>query len=126
MSTEWDGTGLPPVGTLCQITAHNNRWGFLGGASYKGVVVAYSGDDFWFKDANGTHTVSRTDKVDFHPIRTEAERKREESTEAMNIAWRARAGEEHDGKLKSIYEIIYDAIAAGKIPGIRLTDDAGS
>lgn len=66
----WNGESLPPVGCECDVIPHNNRWGFLGGGAYTGVVIAYDGEDFWFKDNNGVHTVSRTDKVNFHRVRT--------------------------------------------------------
>lgn len=80
----WNGEGLPPVGTECEITAHNSRWGLLGGSSYLGSVIAYSGEDFWFKHNDGTSTVTRTDKVDFRPNRTEAERKREDRIASLD------------------------------------------
>lgn len=52
----------------------------------------------------------------------EAERKRYIATQSMNSVWREVAGKEVNGKLLSIYEVIYDAIAAGKVPGIKLED----
>lgn len=32
--TEWDGTGLPPVGTKCEVRMHSDRW-------YERTVVAH-------------------------------------------------------------------------------------
>lgn len=125
MSIEWDGKGLPPVGCECEYSLNGGRRWDKCKIEYEvgtqGVVISY--DVF-----KGVQYVSFNayPKTVFRLMCTKEERRREESTEAMNIAWRARAGEEDGGKLKSIYEIIYDAIAAGKIPGIRLTDDAGS
>lgn len=46
---------------------------------------------------------------------TEAERKRDAAVEAMQ-----READEGDNWIYSEYEIIYDAIAAGKIPGVKL------
>lgn len=112
----WNGEGLPLVGCECDVIPHNNRWGFLGGGAYTGVVIAYDGEDFWFKDNNGVHTVSRTDKVNFYPVRTEAERKREETIAAIYKSNGIRA---RDGGQQSAIDV-YEAIAAGKIPGVKL------
>lgn len=112
----WDGEGLPPVGCECEIARV---------ADWMPVTIKFISDYHTiFKTFGGTEDCYQTCSLQFRPILTEADRKREEVTKAMKVAWRARAGEEHDGKLKSVYEIIYDAVASGKIPGIRLTDDA--
>lgn len=108
----WNGEGLPPVGVECVLTPHNTRWGFSGSSPYRGVVVAYSGEDFWFKDSSNVNTVSRTDKVDFRPIRTEAERKREEAIDALIKA--------DPSATTCMINAIYNAISAGKIPGVEL------
>ena len=113
----WNGEGLPPVGCECELTPHNTRWGFSGSAPYRGVVVAYSGEDFWFKDSSNVNTVSRTDKVDFRPIRTEAERKREETIEIM----RSRVTNYNKTDVIQAIGELYEAIAAGKIPGVEIT-----
>lgn len=107
----WDGEGLPPVGVECEITAHNNRWGLLGGSIYKGSVIAYSGEEFWFKAVDGTSTITRTDKVDFRPIRTEANRKREEAIKALT-EWISEGYSP-----TQIYDL---AIVKGEIPGVKL------
>ena len=122
----WNGEGLPPVGVECALTPHNTRWGFSGSDPYRGVVVAYSGEDFWFKDSSNVNTVSRTDKVDFRPIRNEAERNREEAVAAICVAGGGLpfgTGRKIEGSKHVVGQAwfdVYDVIAAGKIPGVEL------
>lgn len=107
---QWDGTGLPPVGTQCEVIAHNNRWGMTAGVVYKGTLVAHSGDDFWFRSEDNVNFISRNDKVDFRPLRTEREKAIEQMlstvTNYNNTSVIHAAGQ------------IYDAIVAGKIDGL--------
>lgn len=54
----------------------------------------------------------------FRPlIHAEADKKRDAAIEEMQ-----READEGDNWIYSEYEIIYDAIAAGKIPGVKLED----
>ncbi|MFU9138487.1 hypothetical protein [Erwinia tasmaniensis] len=105
----WSGEGFPPVGVECE----SAQPGQINWAKFK-VVAVESGSVFGFWD-NGISSALDGDKWLFRPIRSEAERKREEVAIAhmkqLNI------GDCEDP------QIIYDAIAAGKIPGIRLTDE---
>lgn len=107
---QWDGTGLPPVGTECEVIAHNNRWGMTAGVVYKGTLVAHSGDDFWFRSEDNVNFISRNDKVDFRPPRTE----REKAIEQMIKVFSSNAA---PGTTHAIVAI-YDAIVAGKIDGL--------
>lgn len=100
---QWDGTGLPPVGTECEVIAHNNRWGMTAGVVYKGTLVAHSGDDFWFRSEDNVNFISRNDKVDFRPLRTE----RDKAIKQMSIYVNNTAASN-----------LYDAIVAGKIDGL--------
>ena len=61
---------LPDVGEECAVTPHNSIWGFNLVEKDFGVVVAYSGEMFWWKNNTGFNTLSRIDKVDFEPIKT--------------------------------------------------------
>lgn len=110
----WNGEGLPPVGCECVVTPHNTAWGFSSVDDYTGRVLAYDGEDFWFVMLGGVKVTSRTDKVDFRPIKSEADKKRDVAVEAMNSMWNINS--------KMHCESIYDAIAAGKIPGVKLED----
>lgn len=113
----WNGEGLPPVGCECVVTPHNTVWGFSSVDDYTGRVLAYDGEDFWFAMLGGVKVTSRTDKVDFRPIKSEADKKRDT---AINNILTIIDCNGVDPKNSAIQ--IYDAIAAGKIPGVKLDD----
>ena len=102
MSSEWNGEGLPPAGCECEVKRALDwmRCKILF-ISEKHVVLQAQEECVW-------HTVA----CQFRPIRTEAERKRDEACKALYDA-------DVDNELTS-YQNIYDAIAAGKIPHITL------
>lgn len=109
---EWNGEGLPPVG--CECECHVDE-GII-----HCVVVGY--------DFDGKAVVMRNvparkyfsiqaNSGRIKPLRTEEEKKRDAAVEAMQ-----READEGNNWVYSEYEIIYDAIAAGKIPGVKLDD----
>ncbi|MDZ7280386.1 hypothetical protein N4G62_14825 [Sphingomonas sanguinis] len=103
----WNGEGLPPVGCECEVKR---------AFDWVKCKILFISD---------THVVLMADEeccwntcaCQFRPLRTEAERKRDEAVVAMQ-----READEGDNWIYSEYEIIYDAIAAGKIPGVKLDD----
>lgn len=103
----WNGEGLPPVGCECEVKR---------AFDWVKCKILFISD---------THVVLMADEeccwntcaCQFRPLRTEVERKRNEAIEAMQ-----REVDEGDNWVYSEYEIIYDAIAAGKIPGVKLDD----
>ena len=104
----WNGEGLPPVGVECeskqfaQIDWHKFR-----------VVAIENGCVFGFwNDKVGVCLDSK--HWEFRQLRTEAERKREDVRKAIYAAMNIIDGD--------IADAIYDAIAAGKIPGVKLED----
>ena len=104
----WNGEGLPPVGVECeskqfaQIDWHKFR-----------VVAIENGCVFGFwNDKVGVCLDS--EHWEFRQLRTEAERKREDVRKAIYAAMNIIDGD--------IADAIYDAIAAGKIPGVKLED----
>lgn len=107
-ANEWSGEGVPPVGCECECQFldawHVCKVLFVGTEVIVGVI----------DDSERAFSVSHTK---FRPLRTEADRKREVAIEAMQ-----READEGDNWIYSEYEIIYDAIAAGKIPGVKLED----
>lgn len=115
----WNGEGVPPVGCECVVTPHNTMWGFSSVDDYTGRVLAYDGEDFWFVMLGGVKVTSRTDKVDFRPIKSEAEKKRDAFINAVLDDMRVIPC---DLSLRDEVAVIYGAIAAGKIPGVKLDD----
>lgn len=106
----WNGEGLPPVGVECEFMKHtldampNRRRGIIKYVSEYTVVIveALSPGEF----------VAHPRTCDFRPIRSEAERKREEAVKTIMLTgWCQAAAEE-----------IYDLVAAGKVPGMKLED----
>lgn len=112
--TTWGGEGLPPVGCECERSWAGDKW--------LQCKIIFSGDDIVVVKLATREAAYRLSDVRFRPILTEAERKRDIATQSMNSVWREVAGKEVNGKLLSIYEVIYDAIAAGEIPGVKLED----
>lgn len=102
---EWNGDGLPPVGTVCMANLANG---------WTDVKVAYIGDEGGCREALVFEI--KTSKPawadEFRPLRTEAEKDRDEFVKLV-MGWMHHAG---DAEIA----LIYDAIAAGKIPGVKL------
>lgn len=80
--------------------------------SKRTVLVAYETSN---KDEDNEKAFVPED-VKFRPIRSEADKKREHAIEALSQVVEYR----HGCGYKPMSGWIYDAIAAGKIPGIKL------
>lgn len=83
---EWDGQGLPPVGTVCIVEPHNTMWGFSSTSGYERKILAYYGEYVWLGHAETPLETTRIDKVDFRLIRTPeqiAAEAREKAIDAM-------------------------------------------
>lgn len=114
----WNGQGLPPVGTECEWLDGNTRKWFPVLVRYQSswaIVIQEikEGEEDPVELAIDVHLQDR--RVNFRPIRTEEERKRDEAISAI------------DRIISSIYDqdtalsqVIYIAIAAGEIPGVKL------
>lgn len=108
----WNGEGLPPVGCECEC--------YVDEGVIHCIVVGY---DLDVKAVVMRNVPARkyfsiqANSGRIKPLRTEAERKRDAAIEAIQ-----READEGDNWIYSEYEIIYDAIAAGKIPGVKLED----
>jgi len=102
---EWNGEGLPPVGCECELYDSESGWEvvFVKYVGNKTVVVdLLDGDEYSFELST----------CEFRPLRTEAERKREEAIAALKQLNPQLVGE--------LAGYLYDEIAAGKIPHITL------
>ncbi len=108
----WNGEGLPPAGCECEAKYRESdsaEWFLFRCVGVDcGVAFGWAGKE--------AATLGKG-SYEFRPLRTEAEMKRDAAVEAMQ-----RAADEGNNWIYSEYEIIYDAIAAGKIPGVKLDD----
>lgn len=118
---EYSGEGLPPVGAVIEVNSRHFGWIeskvvavtrchlVTEHVGKKGIEASIVHTEI---DEHGIATAVSHKSRAFRPARTEAERKRDDAIKQM-MACSAVMVEATAG-------IIYDAIAAGKIPGIRL------
>lgn len=101
----WDGAGPPPVGCECEVSVDGGRsW-----CTYRAINEKNGAR--LIEIGNFTEEFQNNNWI-FRPIRSEAERKREEAVKAIMLTgWCQTAAEE-----------IYDLVAAGKVPGMKLED----
>lgn len=110
----WNGEGLPPVGCECESKLFSQvDWN-----KFK-VVAACDGHVFGFW-GNGVSTALDSKMWEFRPLRTEAERKRDAAAEAIDWYMPEFIPDTPNDYYHA--KKIYDAIAAGKIPGVKLDD----
>lgn len=106
---KWDGEGMPPVGCECEFNAHERGWekcSVLYASKYTVLLrTARDGDP---------EEAFTPEDLKFRPIRSEADKKRTEAIHIIADLCRDSASNGHSGQL------VYDAIAAGKVPGIRI------
>lgn len=107
----WNGEGLPPVGCECEYISNGTSWGKVKVIGFDGekIVIRPSGEIYY--------AITPSDKDVFTPLRTEAERKRDAALDAIYGAI-ASAKREHNRSDEA--DEVYKAIAAGKIPGVKL------
>lgn len=116
---EWNGEGLPPVGEVIEVKSPRFDW-------CKAVVIAVTDNWIIAKYDDGTEFAGchrflngqnewKRDFDLFRPIRTEADRKREEFIDRMSggVLSEKLAGE------------LYNAIVAHKIPGVTTVPSVG-
>ena len=106
----WNGEGLPPVGMEIEYSFAkvNYRTDFS-----RGKVLAYGMQNVFMEHwASKNEFIQPLDKIEFRPIRSEADKKRDEAVKTIMLTgWCQAAAEE-----------IYDLVAAGKVPGMKLED----
>lgn len=124
-ATVWNGDGFPPVGMEIEykFAKANYRTDFS-----RGKVLAYGVHNVFMEHwASKNEFIQPLDKIEFRPIRSEADWKREEAIMSLAKSGGAASfeyGEKfNDGSLigAAWYEL-YDAIAAGKVRGVKLED----
>ncbi|MBV4365870.1 hypothetical protein [Erwinia phyllosphaerae] len=126
----WDGAGLPPVGCECELV---NFYGedfpaFVGEAGEKVKIIGNGFTNsrpvaFYEADGGRGSMLAYAVANCFRPILTEAERRRDQLIVDLTMALTSLPRDQH---VIDWAEALVNKIAAGKIPGIRLTDDAGS
>lgn len=110
---EWDGRGLPPSGIEFEYLrgdfgADEGRW--------VKCVMKYAGEKFCIVHLDGEgESWLKHEGTKIRPIRSEADKKREEVIKAFDEAQSLVFDQEN-----TFSQYLYDAIAAGKIPHIRI------
>lgn len=116
---EWNGEGLPPIGTICEAKVPRSITGW----EWREVKVVESGIPGAEKEVlvYDLETTFPSWADEFRPLRTEAEKLRDEAGLALYhaINWNAE-GEMVSPSRMEDYKKAYDAISAGKIPGVKL------
>nr|DAK90737.1 MAG TPA: hypothetical protein [Caudoviricetes sp.] len=109
----WNGEGLPPVGCEVEYISNGSSWGKVKviGLDGEKVVIRPSGEIYY--------AITPSNKDVFIPLRTEADKKRDAALDAIYGAI-ASAKREHNRSDEA--DEVYKAIAAGKIPGVKLDD----
>lgn len=110
---EWSGEGKPDIGTKCEHHS-DGQWEVVTIAGiYENLVTGFT--DYWMVKEDGcSYTVGNPYR--FRPLRTEADKKRE-----IAIDWIVSIMPT-DEMAETVAGYLYDAIAAGKIPGVKLED----
>lgn len=109
----WDGEGLPPVGCECEglYDISDDQW-------LKVRIIAHDGDKVigrWLEGSGEGALFEYTVSWSFRRIRTEAQRTREEVIKQLAQSLSANYSVS-PGQVTQLYE----DIAAGKIPGVKL------
>lgn len=105
----WNGEGLPPVGCEFEYGLHRTKAKCLAVAHH--MIFASKGNPDDEESDYEEFMISILDS-EFHRVRTEADRKRDEAVKTIMLTgWCQAAAEE-----------IYDLVAAGKVPGMKLED----
>lgn len=107
----WNGEGLPPVGCKFEYGSHRTAATCLGVGfdmvfAWKGNPLGEDYEEFMISIKDSS----------FHKPRTEAERKREEAEVNLRTCLIGSGA----GITELAAKTIYDAIGAGKIPGVKL------
>lgn len=121
----WNGDGIPPVGYKCEYTLNNGgTWHECTVEYLVGTQGAVLSCDV-YEGVQYVHFCNYDGKL-FRPIRSEADKKRSDAVIALSrIDPQATpfeyGGKHSDGSLIGpFWYELYDAIAAGKIPHIRI------
>lgn len=117
----WNGEGVPPVGCECEYLDNNGKWYPVTIKYASDQLVVISGVTKILGVERGTEIAKDIiiDKPQFRPLRSETDKKRDAALDAIYGAI-ASAKREHNRSDEA--DEVYKAIAAGKIPGVKLDD----
>ncbi|EOI3576241.1 hypothetical protein ACMS05_000979 [Cronobacter turicensis] len=106
----WDGKGLPPVGCECEAIYGSDKdvW-------FKVKIIAHDSGRVvgrWLEGDKEEELLDYSFPESFRPIRSEADKRRDEAIAALKKLKPQLVGE--------LAGYLYDEIAAGKIPHIRI------
>lgn len=108
----WNREGLPPVGVECEYSLNGGKTWWNCKIDYivgtQGVVMLCD----TFEGVQYLQFSSYGNALKFRPIHSEADRKRDEAVKTIMLT----------GWCQSAAEEIYDLVAAGKVPGMKLED----
>lgn len=107
----WNGEGLPPVGCECEYISNGTSWGKVKviGLDGEKIVIRPSGEIYY--------AITPSNKDVFIPFRTEEEKKRDIVVGAIKELFKCSNDPSVDDAT-----LIFNAIAAGKIPGVKLEE----
>lgn len=115
----WNGEGLPPVGCECEYSLNGGKTWWKCKIDYivgtQGVVMLCH----TFEGVQYVPFSSYGNALKFRSIRSEEERKHKAVLESICSVLEMVA---QDYKREDEAKLIYEAIAAGKIPGVKLED----
>ena len=104
---QWNGEGLPPVGTVCMVYPHNTLWGFSSTSGHRREILAYHCDFVWLGNDCMALESARIDKVDFKPFCTPEQIAAEERENDLNRMV-ATAQMLDKGWARKVCEALYD------------------
>lgn len=112
---DWNGEGLPPVGCECEMQDSKGTW--------LPVEIIAKNDGFTFGWSYDYRIVLFGDKADeFRPLRTEADKRRDQVISDFTAIICGAIPDTGTATAAKYAVRVYDAISAGKISGIKLTD----
>ena len=115
----WGGEGKPAIGEKCEHHSGGQWEAVTIAGIYENLVTGFT--DYWMVKGDGSsYTVGNPYR--FRPIRSEADRKRYDAVQALCDAGGGNGKVDDKAGYGSCWFDVYDAIAAGKIPGIKLED----
>ena len=121
----WNSEGLPPVGCEYEVMEERERSVFSEWTACKVIHFNYregNESQVFITDDNGDFAILYGgDGYKFRPLRTEADKKRDEAAKEMLRNANVDYNRMSDASLRNCLSI-YDAIAAGKIPGVKVED----